>query len=59
MNSPTASADAPIYAVDQNGDWCQLVVDDGSRRRVIADGLTESTAHWLVTVLDRRPYAPG
>jgi hypothetical protein len=59
MRNHTATADAPIYVVDQNGDWCQLTVYDGSRRRVIADGLTRTTADWLVGVLGRRPYDPG
>ncbi|GIF73833.1 hypothetical protein [Asanoa siamensis] len=57
MNNPTP--DAPVYDVIHSGDWCQLTVHDGTRPRVIADGLTEANAQWLVTVLGRRPYLPG
>lgn len=62
LNSAPPSIKHPVYIAEPEhhskyGSWWQIIVDEGQCiRKIIAVGMYESTARWLITVLNRIPY---
>jgi hypothetical protein len=59
-----ASPEKPIYqAVKQDDDYAttryMIVCDEGWRQSIVCEDMYDWAAAWMVSVLGRRPYAPG
>lgn len=61
MTEDLATPQRPIYwkvKQEEGRNHFMIVCDEGWRSSIVATGMYEWTADWLLEVLGRRPYAP-